>query len=331
MMDFVVSIVTITIIYSIIALALNIRYGYAGLPDFGIAGFVLVGAYVTAIFTAPDQALDVTGAQSLVGRFNWPILTGILAAVIISAVLSAFVALLTLRIRDDYFAVITIGIAEIFRWVAINEHYISRGPQGIKDIPFMLANYSPGFYRYIYPIILLVVLTLLYFICRRIYVSGFGRALRGIREEEDVVRSLGRNPFLFKFKGYVLGGAIAGLGGSLWAHFIGSIQPHDFTPELTFILWASIIIGGKGNNAGVILGTVLVIGLFEQATRFLPSISNHPQALPAIRMICIGLLLLLTLRFKPRGLLPEKTILLGDDNKLSFEKHAEHIGNKRAV
>lgn len=318
-MDFWVSAATIVAIYALLALSLNLRYGYTGLVDFSIAGFFLIGSYTSAIFTAPSQELDILGESSIVGYFHWPFLLGLFAAIVSSCLVAFLIGIVALRpkgLQGDYFAVVTIGLAEALRWVAINEHWITRGPQGIRDLPFVFRSWAPDLHREFFFLMVLTAVIIAYIGCRRLYLTGFGRALRGIREDEKVTESLGKNPYSFKVTAFIVGGVLSGIAGSFWAHFAGAIQPNEFTPELTFIVWVCVIIGGRGNNLGVILGTLLVIGIFEQATRFLPNIQDYPQALPAIRMVCIGLLLLFTLRFRPNGLLPEKLVKVDKQKRL---------------
>ncbi len=316
-MEFIISIATITAIYALLSLALNIRYGQAGLPDFGIAGFFLIGAYASAITTAPPQALDVVGGGSLAGNLQWHPFLGILVSMLTCYFVALAIGFMSLRaIKGDFFAVATIGLAEVLRWIAINEHSLSRGPQGIKDIPGLFGTGITEFGREIYLSFVLLVLGIVVLAIRRLSITGFGRALRILREDETVAQSLGRNPRSYKLKAYALGGVIAGIAGSLWVHFAGAVQPSEFTPELSFIVWACVIIGGRGNSIGVVLGTVLVIGFFEQATRFLPSISGYPQALPALRMIAIGLMLLVMLRFRSEGLCPERLVVLSAKGQL---------------
>jgi ABC-type branched-subunit amino acid transport system permease subunit len=129
--------------------------------------------------------------------------------------------------------------------------------------------------------------------------------LHAIREDEDVPKALGRNTTQFKLKSFGLGAAVAGLAGSLWAHFIFALQPTMFTPDLTFSVWAAVIIGGAGSYLGAITGMTLIT-LIRQVTRFIPSDIPLGSKLPYIRLIIIGALLVLILYYRPEGLLGNK-------------------------
>jgi ABC-type branched-subunit amino acid transport system permease subunit len=151
-------------------------------------------------------------------------------------------------------------------------------------------------------------LLILYIISQRIYNSPLGRVLKGIREDETVTEALGKKVFKFRMLAFVTGAAFAGVAGSLWAHYSGSIMPHEFVPDITFLIWVSLTIGGSGNNKGAILGTLVLIGILQQGTRFLPTIEGYTYLIPGLRLVVIGLVLILCLRFRPQGLIPEKAV-----------------------
>jgi ABC-type branched-subunit amino acid transport system permease subunit len=135
-----------------------------------------------------------------------------------------------------------------------------------------------------------------------------GRVLKGIREDETVTEALGKRIFRFRMLAFVFGAAYAGIAGSLWASYSGSIMPHEFIPDITFLIWVSLVIGGVGNNRGAILGTLVLIGVIQQGTRFLPTIEGYTYLVPGLRLIFIGLILILCLRFRPQGLIPERAV-----------------------
>jgi branched-chain amino acid transport system permease protein len=132
--------------------------------------------------------------------------------------------------------------------------------------------------------------------------------LRGMREDEVATSFLGKPVRKFKMIAFILGGIYMGVAGALFAMFTTAIEPYQFIPTYTFLIWACLIVGGSGNNWGAILGGALIMGLFVQATRFLPSVPGHPQLIPALRYIAVGVLLIVVLRLRPQGLLPEKAI-----------------------
>ncbi|KAA3660870.1 MAG: branched-chain amino acid ABC transporter permease [Chloroflexi bacterium] len=307
MLSFLISIAIIVIIYSLLTLAMNIRWGFTGMLDFGIVGFFAIGAYTDAILTTPPSEASVFGEVSVIG-YGVPIWGGFLAAIVVSAVLAFIIGIPSLRLRGDYLAITTIGLAEVIRFILVNERWLTRGVQGIRNIPQPFSESFPANHKMLYFFALILIVGVFYFIAYRLRISPLGRVFRGIREDEVVTASLGKWIFSNQMLAFVIGAAIAGAAGSLWAHFAGSIQPNDFQSDVTFLIWVCLIIGGSGNNLGSFLGTVLVIGLFQQATRFLPAIPGHPQWIPAIRLMLVGLLLVITLRVRPQGLFPEKAL-----------------------
>lgn len=309
MIDFLILTLVLVAIYAIAGYMFNIHFGYTGLINLGIAGFFALGAYATGILTTPHKETYFAGETYSVG-FGLPIWVGIIAAILISAFVALIIGIIALRsIKGEHLAIMTLGFSEIIRFVVINEEWLTRGPMGIMDIPRPLQQTLHGL-----PYLLLLIgfLVLIYFISSRIRVSSLGRVLRGIREDEIVLDALGKDVFYFRVLSLVLGAALGGLAGALWAHFTGAIQPQDFTPTLTFIIASSVIIGGEGNNKGVLIGSLLVVGFLYQAPRFLPMIGN-PWTIPAARFILIGLLIILVLKWKPAGILPKKLVQIKEE------------------
>ena len=310
MTSFIIGILTIVGIYCILVLGLNLRWGYCGLLDFGIAGFFLIGAYTTAILISAPSESFLFGVKYTVGYgIPWPL--GLIAAAVASGILAFLIGIPTLRLRGDYLAIVTIGVAEILRYVVINEKWLTRGVQGIRNIKrpfesFFAAASLPS--DIILLVLTLIILALFFIISNRLYISPFGRVLRAIREDEVVTSFLGKPVSKFMMITFILGGIYMGIAGGLFAMYTTAIEPYQFIPTYTFLIWACLIVGGSGNNWGAILGGFLIMGFLIQATRFLPSIPGQPQLIPALRYIAVGVLLIVVLRLRPRGLLPEKTI-----------------------
>ena len=310
MTSFIIGIITVVAIYCILVLALNMRWGYCGLLDFGVAGFFLIGAYTAAILISAPSESYLFGVRYTVGYgIAWPL--GLIAAAVASGFLAFIIGIPTLRLRGDYLAIVTIGVAEILRYVAINEKWLTRGVQGIRNIrrpfeSFFAAASLPS--DIILLVLTLAILGLFLIIARRLYVSPFGRVLRGMREDEVATSFLGKPVMKFKMLTFILGGIYMGVAGALFGMYTTAIEPYQFIPTYTFLMWACLIVGGSGNNWGAIVGGALIMGLFVQATRFLPSIPGQPQLIPALRYIAVGILLIVVLRLRPRGLLPEKAI-----------------------
>jgi branched-chain amino acid transport system permease protein len=311
-MEYVLTILTIVGIYCILGLALNLHFGYTNLPNFGIAGFFAIGAYTSAILTVPYRFLEMeifAGFPGGVpGRIEAPFIVGILAATVLSGFVAFLIGIPVLRLREDYLAVASIGIAETIHFIALNELWLTIGSAGIRLIPMPFAN------RYVFFLLVLFVLAIVYWVISRLVRSPFGRVWKATREDETVTASLGKSIFRSRMWACVNGCAFIGTAGSLWAHYAMAIQPGEFVPTTTFLVWIFVIVGGLRNNKGVLIGALVIIGLFEQGTRFLPSF-GAPYVVPALRLIIIGVLLVVFIRFRPQGVLPERATVVEDHMK----------------
>ena len=301
-------------IYAIFALGLNVHWGYTRLLNIGIAGFFALGAYTSAILTAasPDPRLfeefkfggDLPanlGALNL-GLDLW-FVVALLGAGIVCSLVALVIGFITLRLRHDYLAIVTLGIAESVRLVFLNEKWLANGPKGLYRIPkFQGDLVSPANYDYLYLAVVLVILAVLYLAVERTIKSPWGKALQAIREEEATAAASGKSAFSFKLQSFILGAFIMGIGGALYAHNIRFIDPRTFDPLLaTFIIWAMLMVGGSGNNKGAIVGAFVVWGIWTGA-KFLPGFLDDPD----FRFFMIGFLIVAVILFRPGGILQEE-------------------------
>ncbi|MFN3320431.1 branched-chain amino acid ABC transporter permease [Rhizobium sp. TH135] len=293
---------TMAFTYAIICLGLNVQWGMTGLFNVGIAAFVAVGAYTSAILTTPDTA-------ERFGGFGLPIAVGWLGAAIVSGALSWAVGALTIRLRSDYLAIATFGVAVTVQLCMLNLQSVTGGAFGIGFIPrpfadlqgnallFSLANCG----------LMALVVLVLYLGLQHLSRSPWGRVLRAIREDEVAAQALGKRPVRFRLQAFTVGGAIMGLAGAAQAHFIGFIAPDNYMPVLTFQVWAMLIVGGSGNNRGAIAGAILVWGLWAltaaAVSAFVPPEEQARAA--ALQIVAIGVGLCLMLLLRPRGLFGE--------------------------
>ena len=302
-LSWILTIATIVAIYSIMGLALNVHFGYTNLPNFGIAGFFAVGAYASAILTAPHRFREMEifagFPGGVAGRIEAPFIVGLLAAIVLAGVVGLIIGIPLLRLREDYLAVASIGIAQTIYYVAVNELWLTTGSAGIRLIPMPTGN------RYLYFLLVLLLLAIVYWVVNRFYSTPIGRVWRGVREDEVITASLGKSIFRSRMSAWIAGCSIMGAAGCLWAHYSMAIQPGEFVPTTTFLVWIFVIVGGLRNNKGILLGAILIMGFFEQGTRFLPAI-GAPYIMPAIRLIIIGVLLVVFVRFRRQGVLPER-------------------------
>ncbi|MBF2005914.1 MAG: branched-chain amino acid ABC transporter permease [Chlorogloeopsis fritschii C42_A2020_084] len=372
MVQYLVFLAISTSIFALFALGLNLQWGFTGLINFGHVVFMTLGAYTTVL-------LSLKGVPLLVAA---PI------GAVVAALLGLIIGFTTLRLREDYLAIVTIGVGELIRLIVNNQDlpvgdtWIS-GAFGIQSYPIPLANLQPNLFlklvtiglltvlagitfywlwRWIRPtralagvdspkrvgkkpefILRLVIGALLGLLSAAIYISGvialydydpkaglmllsllllafvfwrlevlvrspWGRVLKAIREDEEVPKALGKNVFWYKLQSFMLGGAIAGIAGALFAWQLSAIYPDNFQPQLTFDAWIMVILGGSGNNIGTILGAVIYFAYDTLTREFLPRIFTNLSSdqLGAFRIMVIGLILMVLMIWRPQGILGKK-------------------------
>ncbi|MGK7907393.1 MAG: branched-chain amino acid ABC transporter permease [Synechococcus sp.] len=301
LVNYVVFFLTLGSIYAIIALGLNIQWGYTGILNIGIGAFFAVGAYTTAIVTTP-------ASSSYIGGLDMPFWVGLMSAMAVAGTLALAIGTITLTLRSDYLAIATIGLAEIVRLILKNEAWLTNGVRGIAGIPKPLSGLMPGNDAVIYLLMVLALLAAIYWFSERAYRSPWGRVQRAIREDELATLAAGKSVLKFRMQAFVLGSMAMGLAGGLYAHFVSFISPEAFQPEfVTFIVWVMLIAGGSGNTRGAILGAFAIWGIWsgtEFFTNLLP-IAWAARA-GALRLLLIGVLLQVILLARPQGILPEK-------------------------
>jgi branched-chain amino acid transport system permease protein len=280
--------------YALMALGLNVIWGLTGMVNLGLVGFFAVGAYGSALLTT---------------KLFWPMPLGWAAGAILAAAAGGIMALIVARLRGDYLAIVTLGFAEVIRLVAANEIWLTNGTDGISGIPGpWRGEVSPQDFNLIYLGIVWAAVAVVFVLLARLSHSPFGRVLRAIREDEDVAAVAGKPVLWFKVRAFTIGAAVLGGAGALYAHYNAYIAPDGFAPLLTIYIVLALTAGGVGAMRGAILGAIFVIALLE-GTRFLsatiPGVSPVQKA--ALREGAIALSLILLLRFRPQGLIPEKT------------------------
>jgi branched-chain amino acid transport system permease protein len=287
-------------IYAIITLGLNLQWGFTGLFNVGVAGFVAIGAYTSALLTTPKAA-------GRIGGYGWPVTIGFIAAPIVTGIAGLLVGAVALRLRKDYLAITTFGIAVAIEAVANNATVLTGGPFGVQFIPKPMQSWlGTGLaWNLAYLALSLILLGLVYMALEKLVHSPWGRVLRAIREDEETASSVGKRAFLFRLQSFVIGSMLMGFGGALYAHFIGFIAPEDFLPILTFQLWAMLIVGGSGNNKGAVIGAFLVWGLWTASGGIMREwIPQSEQArAAALQVVLIGALIASMLVLRPKGLL----------------------------
>ena len=291
MTSYLIFTLTIGGIYALLALSLNLVWGSTGMVNLGLAGFFGVGAYASALATG-------AGAPVLVG---WGV------AALAGVVVGLIVTVATLRLRDDYLAIVTLGFAEMVRLVALNERWLTKGADGISGIaaPFKSELGAAGF-NVFYLAVVCVIVGATWFVLNRLDAAPYGRTLKAIREDQELAQFAGKPVLRFKFEAFALASALAALAGALYAHYQSYISPDHVQPLLTIYIFLALTAGGVGRPAGAVLGGYAVV-IFLESTRFAADIlpGLQPLQLAALREMLIGVALLVVLHLRPQGLLPE--------------------------
>ena len=307
-MQFYLSTLLIYLFIDIIGvLGLNLQFGVAGIINFAYIVFVAVGAYTAAVLSlGPDYPGNF---QHYMFGASLPFPLPIVAGGVVSGVLSLLVGVISLRrLRSDYQAMVMLVLSLIATLVAANWTGLVNGPAGLATIPQPLYDQlglSPLEYQWVYAGWAAFLTVLIFLFVRGITNSPLGRTLRAMRDNERAAAALGKGVTRLRLMIFVVGGVIAGISGAVFVEFIQAWSPGSWLYPETFVFLAAILVGGAANNWGVMVGTLLVPVAFLEATRFLPRIF-YDGFVEAMQWVCVGLLILLFLWFRPSGLFPEK-------------------------
>lgn len=301
-----VSIITEAGIFAILALGLDMIWGWAGDFDLAFYGYLALGSYMTMVLTIGKPTPPV----SYILGFRLPYPLALLLAVAAVVALAAVIGAIALRnLREIYFAITTLSAVTALYLFVQNYTPLFDGFNGVYGLinpGQTLFNLTYNGYRIVFLGIVLLLLALVYLLVSRLSGSPFGRMLRSVREDEHAAAAYGRGVFSAKYRAYLFGAALAGLAGGLFAVFISAFNPSAWTPQEILLIYAAILVGGRGNPLGVVAGVFAVYIGFIELTRFLPAPAGRPEFGPALRQVLIGLLTILMLRFRPEGLIPER-------------------------
>ena len=292
MAGYLVSILTFTGFFLILALALNLQWGMTGMVNFAVAGFYGLGAYTSGLLTM---------------KAGVPVGLAIAAAPVAGAVLGAGVAALAVRLREDFFAIATLGFGESLRLIFLNEDWLTNGPRGLPiDVRPMQSWVPREGYPLLYLALVLAAVALVFAIVETIRRAPYGRVLRAIREDDVIAEVMGKPVLGIRITVFALGGALMAGAGALYAHYTQNISPDHFTTFVSIYIWMAVILGGAGNNWGLVIGAGAVMAVLE-GSRFLAGDGGFlgPAQISALRMMLIGVVIIAVIRLRPQGLVPE--------------------------
>ncbi len=297
--DYQIYIAKLIFINIILALSLNLIYGFTGLFSLGHAGFIAIGAYVSALCILPPAQKEI---MWILEPIIWPVSDlftpfwiSVLLGGIIAFIFAFFIAVPVLRLGDDYLGMATLAFAEIIRVLIVNATPITNGSLGIKGIP----SHATLLVCYGWAVITLVLLA-------RLCYSNFGNILRCIRDNEIAASVMGINVFQYKVLSFCIGAFFAGIGGGLLGSHLSTIDPKMFNFLLTFNVLMFVVAGGLGSLTGSILGATIITILLEWL-RFLEEPMDvgiiQIPGIPGMRMVVFSVVLLAIILKRREGLM----------------------------
>lgn len=273
---------TMVLVYTMLALSLNIILGYAGQFSMGHAAFYGLGAYATALVST---------------NFGWNFLVCMLISIAVAGFFGLILGIPTLRLKGDYLAIVTIGFAEIIRLILVNWIPVTKGPAGITGIKapslFGISLKSGAFYYY-YALLLVVLIIV---ISIRISKSRLGRGLKAVRDDETAAEAMGINPTMIKVFAFTLGSALAGMAGSFYAQYIRYVNPDNFNYSESVSILCMVVLGGMGSIPGVCVGAC-ILAILPEALR---DIATY-------RYVIYGILLIMMMIIRPQGMISELSL-----------------------
>jgi neutral amino acid transport system permease protein len=309
-----------TIAFALAALGLAMHFGFAGLLNFGIAGFMAIGAYGYAISVL---------------TFGFPWWAGMIVGIIGSILFAILLGVPTLRLRGDYLAIVTIAAAEIVRLLFLTTAFtdVTGSADGLFGYnnaggftsanPFPPGSYGWGPWTYNSETLWVLtfglgVLAVCVWFLWALMRSPWGRVIKGIREDEEAIRALGKNVFAYKLQALIIGGIFGGMGGIIYAAF-ANVSPGVYVTSITFFIWTSLLLGGAATIWGPVIGAVIFWTLQAFLSNILPELAlagilpvSGTQA-ATLRFVLVGIGLMLLVIYRPQG-------IFGDKRELTFVK-----------
>lgn len=287
------------------ALGLNMQFGQTGVINFAYISLVAIGAYGTGI-AALHPAIAGSLTQYVGGfgwAFPWDVLFGVGLTLVVALGMSLFAFA---RLRDDYLALTLFSLGQGMWLLVNNDQAVFNGITGLSNVPGVWASNSSAVSQFGMFGIALAGLAIVYLLYWRVSRAPLGRALKAVRDNEDLASALGKNPWRLKTIGFLLGAAAAGLSGALFIIYTGGWSPAGWLTPETFIVLAAVIIGGRGRAVGVVIGSLILSEGILQGTTFLPELASRPDLVGAIENSVAALAVLGFLWFRPEGILPER-------------------------
>ncbi len=317
-----VRIVNIALLYTMLALGLNIVVGYAGLLDLGYVAFFAVGAYLYGLLASPHLTDNFAAIAAMFpGGLHLSVWLALPLALLLAAMAGVLLGIPVLKLRGDYLAIVTLGFGEIIRIFLNNLDHpfnITNGPKGINQIdsvrvfglnlgkPLSIGGFevaSVSLYYYLFLVLVLVTV----FVCQRLQDSRVGRAWMAVREDEIAAKAMGLNVRNLKLLAFGMGASFGGVSGAMFGAFQGFVSPESFSLMESVMIVAMVVLGGLGHLPGVVLGALLLSALPE-VLRYvagpLQQMTDGRLDAAILRQLFIALAMIVIMLMRPRGLWP---------------------------
>ena len=296
---FILSFLALVLFYVIIILAFNLQWGQAGIANFGIVVYPMLGAYITAMLM-----VDTVAVPWVKVGLNLPFLPAFLISVIATGLIAWLVSSVV-RFGEEEVVVLTLAFASFVHIVVENETWLTGGTKGIYISSLLDEKLGLLGYNLAFAGILLVVALLVYYFTQKISYSQFGRILNAIRQDETKAKSLGIDTVSYRMKAFVIGCMIMAAAGSLYMYLTLKALPDTYPVLMTFVMWIALLLGGSGNNRGAVLG-IAIFMLLDLLARLYLNIPGHPEIAAGLKYVFIGLLLVVVIIRRPEGILGPK-------------------------
>lgn len=324
MISYITSVATIGAITAILCLGVNVSWGWVGQLDLAFYAYVAVGAYFASVFELPHSVKQPGLDYSYILGFHLPFLLGLVGAAMVGAAVSAVVGTIALRrVRSDYVAIITAVTALMAQAFLGQSPYLFGGQIGVYGLPqpFQSSlNLNTQNYNFFMLGMMLVFLGLVYSVLQLLYKSPFGRSLRAVREGDVAASAFGRNLVSVRLRAYIIGGTVGAFGGALFVNYISAWNPSSWNIFEVVLILSGVVVGGRANSIGVIVGSVLVLSLIPEVTRLVPVFGGSAADGPAVAALIAAGLIIVILRFRPAGLVPERRLTTDSPGKRRFGK-----------
>ena len=321
------SLSTFCALNAILALGMNLQFGQTGILNLAFFALVAVGAYMTGIATLPPSGAGT--AFTYIGGFQLGFPLNVLFGMVSATAVAGVLGLIVFRnLRDDYLALAVFSFGLGLWNLVENAPGLFNGSSGLYGFAGPGADQlDPTVYQVLFLLICIVALGLVWGVMWRIDRAPLGRSLKAVRDDEIAFAALGKAPVRYKILAFSLGACAAGLAGGLFALYIGAWSPSSWQPLENFLVFAAVVVGGRGRPAGAVVGSILLLPIIAQGAQFLPVLFNRPDLVGNLQDVLVMVILLAFLWWRPEGLLPERV----EKFRFGLRSKLTHVGGFAAA